>query len=63
MNGRASITADMATRLAAALETTPQFWLNLQNAVDLHDAAEELAADPVVALRPHLADRAAEAIA
>lgn len=39
VNGRAAITAEMATRIAAALGTTPQYWLNLQNAVDFHDAA------------------------
>jgi addiction module HigA family antidote len=43
VNGRAAVTAEMATRIAAALGTTPQFWLNLQNAVDLYDAQERLA--------------------
>jgi addiction module HigA family antidote len=43
VNGRASITADTAARMAAVLGTTPQFWLNLQNAVDLYDAQERLA--------------------
>jgi addiction module HigA family antidote len=39
VNGRARITAAMATRIAAALgNTTPEFWLNLQNVVDLYDA-------------------------
>lgn len=51
VNGHAPITADMATRLAAALGTTAQFWLNLQNAVDLYDAAEELSADPIELIR------------
>ena len=44
VNGRSSITADTAARMAAALGTTAQFWLNLQNAVDLHDAQQRLAA-------------------
>ena len=43
VNGRAAITADMAARMALALGTTAQFWLNLQNAVDLHDAEQRLA--------------------
>ncbi|HEU0154987.1 MAG TPA: HigA family addiction module antitoxin [Stellaceae bacterium] len=43
VNGQASITADTATRMAAALGTTAQFWPNLQNAVDLHDADCRLA--------------------
>jgi antitoxin HigA-1 len=44
VNGRAAITAEMATRMAAVLGTTAQYWLNLQNAVDLYDAQERLAA-------------------
>jgi addiction module HigA family antidote len=35
VNGRAIITPDMATRLADALETTPEFWLNAQMVQDL----------------------------
>lgn len=40
VHGRASITADLATRIATALGTSAQFWLNLQNAVDLYDAGK-----------------------
>lgn len=36
INGEVSVTADTAFRLARALGTTPGFWLNLQNAYDLH---------------------------
>ena len=43
VNGHAAITAEMAARMAAVLGTTAQFWLNLQNAVDLYDAQERLA--------------------
>jgi len=43
VHGRASVTAETATRIAAALGTTAQYWLNLQNAVDLYDAQERLA--------------------
>lgn len=42
VNGRAAITAEIATRIATVLGTTPQVWLNLQNAVDLHDAEKKL---------------------
>jgi addiction module HigA family antidote len=42
-NGRAAITADTARRIAVVLGTTAQYWLNLQNAVDLHDPQERLA--------------------
>lgn len=43
VNGRATITADTATKMALVLGTTAQFWLNLQNAVDLYDARQRLA--------------------
>jgi addiction module HigA family antidote len=35
LNQRASVTADMAIRLAIGLETDPDFWLNLQSQYDL----------------------------
>lgn len=34
-NDRAAVTPEMATKLAAAFDTTPDFWLNAQMAVDL----------------------------
>ena len=43
VNGRAAITADTATRMAVVLGTTAQFWLNLQNAVDLFDPRQRMA--------------------
>jgi addiction module HigA family antidote len=39
VNGRTSVTAEMALKLAAAFRTTPEFWLNAQKAVDLYRAA------------------------
>ncbi len=42
LHGRRSITADTALRLARFLDTTPQFWLNLQAAYDLKVAEREL---------------------
>ena len=39
VNGRTSVTPEMALRLAAAFSTTPDFWLNAQKAVDLFRAA------------------------
>ena len=39
VNGRTSVTAEMALKLAAAFRTTPEFWLNAQKAVDLYDAS------------------------
>jgi len=38
VNGRRSITADTALRLARYFGTTPEFWLNLQAAHDLEVA-------------------------
>jgi addiction module HigA family antidote len=38
VNGRRSITADTALRLARYFGNTPQFWLNLQAAHDLEVA-------------------------
>ena len=35
VNGRNSITPEMALRLSRALDTTPDFWLNLQNKYEL----------------------------
>jgi antitoxin HigA-1 len=43
VNGHVAITAEMAAPLAAALGTTAQYWLNLQNAVELYDAEKHLA--------------------
>jgi addiction module HigA family antidote len=36
------LTAKTALLLANALDTTPQFWLNIQNACDLWEAQREL---------------------
>jgi len=42
VNGRTSITAEMAIRLGAALRMTPEFWLNAQQAVDIYLAARRI---------------------
>ena len=42
VNGRSSVTAEMSVRLAAALDTTPEFWLTAQQAVDLYRASRAL---------------------
>lgn len=41
VNGRTSVTAEMALRIAAALNTTPDFWMNAQMATDLYQAKEK----------------------
>lgn len=38
VNGASSLTADMAVKLGAALNTTPDFWMTLQAAVSLFEA-------------------------
>ena len=42
VNGRASVTAEMAIRLGAALRMSPEFWLNAQQAVDIYHAAKRI---------------------
>jgi addiction module HigA family antidote len=42
VNGRASVTAEMALKLGATFRTSPEFWLNAQRAVDLYQAASRL---------------------
>jgi len=41
VNERGDITPDMALRLAKALKTTPELWLNLQQAFDLWQASHK----------------------
>ena len=41
INGKRGITADTALRLAVALKTSPEFWMNLQAAYDLYMAAQK----------------------
>lgn len=43
VNGRRTITADTALRLARYLSMTPQFWMNLQAAYDLEVATRVVA--------------------
>jgi addiction module HigA family antidote len=54
LNDKRTITPAMALRLAKALSTTPDFWLNVQRDVDLAKARSELAGqlDAVPVLRP-----------
>lgn len=58
VHGRASISPDAAYRFSVVLDTTAEFWLNLQNAIDLYEARRKLASwrpqevHPAVALSP-----------
>jgi addiction module HigA family antidote len=42
VNGRTSVTAEMALQLAASFRTSAEFWLNAQKAVDLYEARSHL---------------------
>ena len=42
INNRTSVTAEMALKLANTFNTTPQFWLNAQQAVDIYKAARKI---------------------
>jgi addiction module HigA family antidote len=44
IKGKRGVTADTALRLAELTGAEPEFWLNLQNAVDLYRAKREMAA-------------------
>lgn len=46
---RRAITADTALRLSIVFDTTPEFWMNLQQAFELRSAAKE--ADLAAALK------------
>ena len=41
VNGKAGISPLMALKLGKALNTTPEFWLNAQKAVDIYEAYKE----------------------
>jgi antitoxin HigA-1 len=44
INGKRACTAETAVLLSNALGTSPEFWMNLQNAFDLYDAMVHLKA-------------------
>jgi addiction module HigA family antidote len=56
LNEVATVSPEMAVRLAHVLGTSPGYWLNLQSAVNLYDAlhsdvAEQVRALPVLVAR------------
>ena len=51
VNQRSAITAAMAFKLAAAFRTTPEFWLNAQQAVNLYRAAKKIKKSPPALLK------------
>lgn len=56
INGRTSVTAPLALKLAATLDTTPEFWLNAQKAVDIYKASKSIGRLPkALIIHGHLA--------
>ena len=56
INGRTRITAPLALNLAAALNTSPEFWLNAQKAVDIYEATKDIGKLPkALIIEGHLA--------
>lgn len=43
VNGKRDVTAETAILLSRVLKTTPEFWMNLQDAHDLYEAQAHLA--------------------
>ena len=52
VNGKRTVTPDTALRLGRFTGTEPEFWLNLQQAVDLWDAMHSDEADELKEIRP-----------
>ena len=50
VRGRRAITADSALRIGKALDTTPEFWLNLQRMYDLDIARGKADLESIVPL-------------
>lgn len=51
VNGRTSVSAEMALKLGATFRTSPEFWLSAQKAVDLYRAATRVANLPSPVLK------------
>jgi addiction module HigA family antidote len=52
VNGKRTVTPDTALRLARFTDTEPEFWLNLQQAVDLWDALHSSDAHELEDIQP-----------
>lgn len=51
VNGRTSVSAEMALKLGAAFETSADLWLNAQKAVDLYRAEQAIKELPAPVLK------------
>lgn len=54
VNGRCAVSAEMAIKLSAAFQTSADFWLNAQRAVDLYKAAKRIGVRPKSLLKKRL---------
>ena len=41
INEKRSLSVDLAMRLACLFGTTPQYWINMQNKLDIHNATQK----------------------
>jgi addiction module HigA family antidote len=55
LNGKRAITAETALRLARYFGTTPEFWLNLQQAYDLRRTERKAGKAILRSVRPRAA--------
>jgi len=46
VNNKTSVTSEMAVKLAAAFNMSPQFWLNAQQALDIYKAYKHIRTVP-----------------
>lgn len=51
VNGRTSVSAEMALKLGATFRTSAEFWMNAQQAIDLFHAQEKLKGLPSPVLK------------
>jgi len=51
VNGRTSVSAEMALKLGATFRTSPEFWLNAQKAIDLFFAEASVSELPPPVLK------------
>lgn len=55
INERAAVTVEIALKLASAFQTSPEFWLNAQRAIDLYRASSsiKILPKPILARKLH----------
>lgn len=46
INGKTSLSAELALKISASFDTTPEFWLSFQYALDLFEAKRKLSQLP-----------------